>query len=230
MADEMNKPLASPLHTASVLAILAGFSAWGAYNAARMRSLGTTHHVALYLETLAFEWLLLAFVVWGVRHHGSPLAAALGDRWSNARDLFRDIRIAALFWFASLIALGVIGKLLGVTNQRESVRFLVPHGPVEIALWVALSITAGICEEAIFRGYLQRQTLAFTRSAPAAIALSALLFGAGHIYQGYRGALVIACYGAMFGILAHWRKSVRPGMLAHAWQDTVSGILAGALR
>ena len=109
-------------------------------------------------------------------------------------------------------------------------RFLLPHGVAEIALWIALSVTAGICEEAIFRGYLQRQFMAFTGSAPAGIIISAAAFGAAHLYQGYRMGILIGLYGAMFGILAHWRGSVRPGMMAHAWQDSVSGILAGAIR
>jgi CAAX protease family protein len=108
-------------------------------------------------------------------------------------------------------------------------RFILPHGGAEIALWIALSVTAGICEEAIFRGY-QRQFMAFTGSAPAGILISAAAFGVAHVYQGYRVGILIGLYGTMFGILAHWRGSVRPGMMAHAWQDSVSGILAGAIR
>jgi hypothetical protein len=29
--------------------------------------------------------------------------------------------------------------------------------------------------------------------------------------------ILIGLYGTMFGILAHWRGSVRPGIIAHAW-------------
>jgi len=226
----MNKTVASPLHTMSVLGILAAFASWGAYNAAHMRATGASHHLALYLQTLAFEWLLLAFILWGVRRRGAPLASVLGDGWRSAGEFWRDLRIAAAYWIVSLIALGILSRLLQITNQRENVRFLLPHGQLETVLWVVISVTAGICEEAVFRGYLQSQFLALTNSAPAAIALSAAAFGAGHIYQGYRGAILITCYGAMFGSLAHWRKSVRPGMLAHAWQDTISGILGSMVR
>jgi hypothetical protein len=28
--------------------------------------------------------------------------------------------------------------------------------------------------------------------------------------------------GILLGILAHWRKSLRPGMIAHAWGDIVN--------
>ena len=45
-------------------------------------------------------------------------------------------------------------------------------------------------------------------------------------YQGLRMVVLIGLYGAMFGILAHWRGSVRLGMIAHAEHDSLNGILA----
>jgi membrane protease YdiL (CAAX protease family) len=36
--------------------------------------------------------------------------------------------------------------------------------------------------------------------------------------------LVIGVFGMFFGLLAHFRKSLRPGMMAHAIQDSYSGI------
>jgi membrane protease YdiL (CAAX protease family) len=44
--------------------------------------------------------------------------------------------------------------------------------------------------------------------------LQALVFGAGHGYQGARLMLVITIYGCLFGWLAIWRRSLRPGMVA----------------
>jgi hypothetical protein len=107
---------------------------------------------------------------------------------------------------------------------------LMPHGPAELTLWVVLSVTAGICEETIFRGYLQRQFMALTNNAPAGILLSAAAFGAAHAYQGFRRVILIGVFGAMFGILAYWRRSVRPGMIAHAWQDTLGGVVGSLMR
>jgi membrane protease YdiL (CAAX protease family) len=105
-----------------------------------------------------------------------------------------------------------------------------PHRGIELTLWTALSVTAGICEETIFRGYLQRQFMALTKSAPDGILLSAATFGAAHAYQGLRMVILIGLYGAMFGILACWRGSVHPGMIAHAWQDSLNGVLASMPR
>ena len=90
------------------------------------------------------------------------------------------------------------------------------------------SLTAGFCEELIFRGYFQRQFSAWTRNVTAGVVLSAVVFGAGHIYQGPKQALIITVYGLLFGILAETTKSLRPGMMAHAWHDGFAG-LAGRL-
>jgi Type II CAAX prenyl endopeptidase Rce1-like len=72
--------------------------------------------------------------------------------------------------------------------------------------------------------------MALTKSAPAGILLSGATFGIAHAYQGFRMVILISLYGAMFGMLAHWRGSVRPGMIAHAWQDSLNGVLASMTR
>jgi membrane protease YdiL (CAAX protease family) len=77
----------------------------------------------------------------------------------------------------------------------------------------------------IYRGYLQRQFHAWTGVVAVGVIVQGLLFGASHGYQGIKFMITIAVFGIMFGILAAWRKSLRPGMMAHAWQDLLSGVL-----
>jgi membrane protease YdiL (CAAX protease family) len=102
---------------------------------------------------------------------------------------------------------------------------LAPHTYLEAGLFVLLSVCAGLCEEIIFRGYLQSQFRAMGRSAIIGIVAAAAIFGLAHGYQGGRMMIVIGVYGMFFGILAHFRKSLRPGMMAHAFQDSLSGIV-----
>ncbi|HLW52970.1 MAG TPA: CPBP family intramembrane glutamic endopeptidase [Candidatus Angelobacter sp.] len=83
---------------------------------------------------------------------------------------------------------------------------------------------AGFFEEVIFRGYLQRQIGNVSGRIWVGITASAVLFGAAHGYQGWRMMIVIAVFGAFFGILAHFRRSLRPGIIAHAIQDAYSGV------
>jgi membrane protease YdiL (CAAX protease family) len=54
--------------------------------------------------------------------------------------------------------------------------------------------------------------------------LQAIAFGAAHTYQGTTGIIVIVFFGCMFGWLAWWRKSLRPGILAHFLQDGIGGL------
>jgi membrane protease YdiL (CAAX protease family) len=230
-AREDSRPVAGPWFTASLLAILAGFTVWGALHAARMRAVPNPNRLALYCLTLAFEWLLFGLVALAVRRNHFSLSALMGQRWHSGRELGRDIAVAAGFWVCALIVLGVCGSLLGVTRMMGgNVKFMLPQGPVELAVWVVLSISAGICEETVFRGFLQRQFTAWTKNLPAGILASAAVFGAGHMYQGWRSAILIGIYGVMFGVLAAWRRNLRPGMMAHAWQDSISGILGSLLR
>ncbi|MGA3212885.1 MAG: CPBP family intramembrane glutamic endopeptidase, partial [Terriglobales bacterium] len=99
-----------------------------------------------------------------------------------------------------------------------------PRSGLEVFLFLALCLTAGICEEIIFRGYLQRQFSAWGHTAVVGIVLQSLLFGSSHGYEGATRMLLIAAEGALLGLVAYWRKSLRPGMFAHSAQDAIAGV------
>ena len=178
----------------------------------------------MYSAGIVLEWLVLAFVVFGVQRFGAPISAIIGPPWRNVRDIGRDILIALLFMLISSTVLFALARLFpGQPNLQP----LLPRGGAEMALWTALSLSAGVCEEAIFRGYLQGQLTSLRSGAPAAILISGVIFGIAHIYQGPRQVAFIAVYGMMFGMLAHIRGSVRPGMIAHFLNDALIGLAAG---
>jgi membrane protease YdiL (CAAX protease family) len=222
--------IASPLHTILMLAVLSGWAFWAKILTDQLRAAANPNRVRLYLVTLLVEWFFFVLVVAGVRHGRASVPLVLGDRWHSARQVLRDIGIAAGFWVVALPLLQLFARLLRVDTQGRDLQFILPHGDAEITLWIGLSVTAGICEETIFRGYLQRQFMALTKSTPAGILLSATAFGAAHAYQGLQRGILIGLFGAMFGILAYWRGSVRPGMIAHAWQDSLGGLVGSLMR
>jgi membrane protease YdiL (CAAX protease family) len=217
--------IASPIHTILVLAAMGGWAIWHKSFADQLSAAANPNHVRFYIATLLYEWLLFVLVVAGVRHRGAAVLAVLGDHWHSTREVLRDIGIAAGFWVVAAILLWILGWFLRIAALGRNVSML-PHRGIELTLWIALSVTAGICEETIFRGYLQRQFMALTKSTSAGILLSAVAFGAAHAYQGFRMVILISTYGALLGVLAYCRGSVRPGMIAHAWQDSLNGILA----
>lgn len=229
-ASNRYTPIASPIHTILVLVVLGGWAIWHKSFADQLSLAANPNRVRLYMVTLVYEWLLFVLVVAGVRFRGASILIVLGDHWHSFRQVLRDIGIAIGFWIVAALLLWVFGWLLSITTQGSNTQFMLPHRGRELTAWIALSVTAGICEEAIFRGYLQRQFMALTKSAPAGILLSAAVFGLAHVYQGFRMVILISLYGAMFGILAYWRGNVRPGMIAHAWQDSLNGVLASLPR
>jgi membrane protease YdiL (CAAX protease family) len=85
-------------------------------------------------------------------------------------------------------------------------------------------------EEILFRGYLQRQIGALSGNIYVGLVVSAILFGAGHGYEGARRMVLIAVLGLMFGVLTLLRKSLRPGMMAHALFDSLQGAVLWAIR
>jgi len=130
---------------------------------------------------------------------------------NNLKDFLKDVAIAAGFWLIALAVLLCTALALHATKGGQSIRFLLRKISWNFP-WILTSVTAGICEEVIFRGYFQRQFSAWTGNVSAGVLLSAAAFGVGHIYQGWRSAIIIVVYGLLFGILAEFRKSLRPGI------------------
>jgi hypothetical protein len=188
-----------------------------------------------YLWTMSWEWILAGFVWLGIRKR-IRLRELIGGRWATWEDFFLDVVYAGVFWGGAMLVLGVTAKLMRLDQagkieiMRKQLGFLTPGTNLELAVWFCVSITAGFCEEIIFRGYLQRQFAAIANSMLAGVLLSALVFGASHGYEGASRMILIAIYGLMFGVLSWWRKSLRVGMMAHAWHDALSGMILRILK
>ena len=132
-----------------------------------MRAAVNLNHIGMYGRTMLFEWLLFGFVILGVKLNGTPLLAVLGERWSSVRQVLRDSGIAIAFLVVSIFLESLVDAHLHGGGPDPAVQFLLPHGGSELAVWMALSLTAGICEETLFRGYLQKQFMALTKNAAA---------------------------------------------------------------
>ena len=184
---------------------------------------------------MAWEWILTGFVWLGIRRRFT-LRDIVGGRWASFAEFFSDVIIAAGFWAVAAVVLAAGAALLHlnqggkIETMRRQLGFLTPDTRLELALWFCLSATAGFCEEFIFRGYLQLQFAALTRSMFLGVLLSAVVFGASHGYEGAPRMLLIGIFGLMFGLLAWWRRSLRPGMIAHAWHDALSGMILRMLK
>lgn len=211
-------------HTALLVLIIVGISAYQGQPRFMARASQFSSRIPIYLGTLVYELLLFAYVwLLALMPRKVKIREIIGGKWRRFEDFLIDVATAFLFWIVVLAVLAVLEFVLHFRGV-ESAKPLLPQSWTEVSVFVVLAVTAGFCEEFVFRGYLQRQFLAWTGTAWVAIVLQAIVFGSAHFYQGWRSMAAITVYGALFGILASYRKSLRPGMIQHAAQDSLAGI------
>lgn len=179
-----------------------------------------------YVVAMIFAWAQLAYVWYGIRKSQISIRKLIGGRWASLGDVLKDVLIGFLFWVLWIIALIVISNAFGPRHgPSKVVQLLTPRTTTEFVLWIALSASAGFCEEVVYRGYLQQQFFALQKDLPIAILSQTLVFGLAHSYQGIVPVIGICAMGMLFGMLAARRKSLRPGILAHIWHDELAGAL-----
>jgi membrane protease YdiL (CAAX protease family) len=112
-----------------------------------------------------------------------------------------------------------------VRRQVESAVPLLPHTATERQGFRLLAITAGICEETLFRGYVFWYVSVWTGPLFGA-AIGTILFGAAHLYLDRRSAVKAGIAGALMTALVFASSSLWSAMLLHAAIDLNSGDLA----
>jgi membrane protease YdiL (CAAX protease family) len=122
------------------------------------------------------------------------------------------------------------GDLDSATEKtRESVRrqigeleAMMPRNNKELGRFYAVSATAGIVEETLWRGYMFWY-LGHTMPLWAAAIVTSVIFGFGHIYQGIANVPKITLVGGVFAGLYLLTGSLWLPMLLHAVFDAVQG-------
>jgi membrane protease YdiL (CAAX protease family) len=180
--------------------------------------------IHIYLVAILMDWGLLYYCWAGVHRRGGNLRTLSGGRWTSWKSVAVDVGIGLPFWVLWEAAAYGVHSLLGPSSAK-SVDSLLPQSLLEILIWIGTSITAGVCEELAFRGYVQRQFHALTGSVAVAVLGQGLVFGLVHFYQGWKNVIVICVLGVLFGALAAWRRNLRANIIVHAWADIWSGWL-----
>lgn len=228
-----DRKLIAPLwHTILLLLIILGISAVSYFTTRQISATSIEGRLLTYAATMVQEWLLFLYVYAGIRARGVTVRRLINARWASGRDVWRDIGVAAivlvLFWAIEGLSSVIFRSSVGAGSKV--VQQLTPHVAIELPVWILLSLSAGFCEEFIFRGYLQEQSKRLTGSVGAAVVVQALFFGLGHGYQGWALMLTIFVIGLLFGIAAARRNSLAPTMIAHASADSFAGIAAFVAR
>lgn len=196
---------------------------------ARIGSGMSVDRLQLYRNTILGHWALfvLGLLVWIVA----------GRDWKN---LGLGIATDVPFVLASVLTIAGISLLILQLTQvvradqdtidRFGDRFgrlslLVPHNGSELKRFYGVSVTAGIVEEILWRGYLMWY---LTQMMPlwAAGVCSAVGFGVAHGYQGWDHVPRVTLVGAAFVVLYMLTGSVWLSVILHIAVDVLQGRLA----
>ena len=217
-----------------VIFVLLGFVIpWRGY--ARMRHLmalpevTSRERIKMYLATIFFQWALAVLVAWRAFARGL-----------TPRELGLTSAISI-----SVVAVTVIGAALIAAAHWANVRRmarsdhpnlqrlralgsrLFPRSKSEMALFVSLSVTAGICEEFLFRGFVMAALERAGMATWAVVILSSAMFGMAHLYQGKGGSLGTGILGTLFALVRVGYQSLLPAVAWHSALDIAAGF-AGA--
>lgn len=188
--------------------------------------LSTYRKAALALWVYALLALLLTWPadLFTTRHAAAQMAGLLGSPLAAGSAL---LVVIGYFSLAFLPILHCGWRPAAREKYRAAVQpllFIMPVSPQERRWWIVLSLSAGVCEEVLFRGFLpqflQGDGHGGWQLQPAlAWLMSSLLFGCGHLYQGMAGVMRTALAGLMFSLLAILSGSLLLPILLHVLID-----------
>jgi len=165
--------------------------------------------------------VLLGYWAWT----GRPLQALLLIPASPARFAIGMTVVLVLSTLLLLQGKTIVKRPELIEKVRKKLAYgepLMPHTVAERWRFHAVSITAGVCEETLFRGFLLWYFAMWVGVWPAAV-LSSIVFGLGHVYLGVKQIPNTAIVGLLMAAIAILSGSLWPAMLLHAAIDWNSG-------
>lgn len=179
------------------------------------------HRNAVYLSSAGFHWLLAGVAVW------AGLASGFGG---DGLGLVALAPFSVLGWSVGmipvLVALVLVGRALGL-RESPLLAGLLPRTGKEKLGFVALAVSAGICEEVVFRGFLITALNGAIGSKWGAVLVAAGVFGLLHAYQRATGVARAAVLGLLLTVPFLATGSLIPSIVAHVGVDLLAGLWLG---
>jgi membrane protease YdiL (CAAX protease family) len=183
--------------------------------------------LAQQLISIAFALAPVALVLHLIRRSGEGWEPFGLDLAAWGSDLRLGVILAAV---VSSVGLGLYVAAIALNVNR----FVIPVPPLghwwTIPVLLLGAAQNAVLEEVIVVGYLIRRLEQLGLAAVAAVAVSALLRGSYHLYQGWGGFAGNLLLGVFFGaIFLRWRRTW-PLATAHFVVDSLAGVAYIAFR
>jgi membrane protease YdiL (CAAX protease family) len=183
--------------------------------------------VLLWSSTIVFLWTLVAagVALWMLeRRSWTELRLVAAHGWRIPGTIVLLLAVA-IFYARTVATIARARRSNKRIKLPKNVAKRAPHTRAELAWWLALSVSAGICEEFICRGYLI-WVLQPALGLWFAAAASLIVFTAAHAYQGAKGLVAVGIAGGLLTLIVLIFGSLVPAMAVHVLVDAGEGLVA----
>ena len=186
--------------------------------------------IRFYVWGIAEYWTvtLVVWILW--QWTGRPFAAlGMVAPAGTAAWITVALCVATVIFYATqihsvLVSEAAQASLRAQIERSPGVRIVIPTSAAEMRAFVAVGVTAGICEELLYRGFVLWYLSALLPRGWAIVAAVAI-FGIGHAYQGARNVLMTAMVGGIALAVYLWTGSLIAPMVMHAVVDLANGFI-----
>jgi membrane protease YdiL (CAAX protease family) len=181
--------------------------------------------LSLYFSTIAFQWIAAAVAAWRAWAHGytaAQLGLAIPGRFRLLAVTTLGTTLIVVLQWLNLRRMGRSASPLRGPLQALAERIL-PQSTKELIPFLALALTAGLCEEFLYRGFAMAVIGRTGLPTGLVILSSSILFGLAHLYQGRAGFMSTMVLGLLFGISRVGLGSLLPVIAWHVGVDVVAG-------
>ncbi len=188
--------------------------------------MGKRDRLALYFSTIAFQWLAVAVVAWRAWTRGLTLEDLGLVIHGSGRTFLAAIVGAATLGGLQWLNLRRMGRSSGKSQSfmKALAERILPQSRVEVLPYMALAVTAGLCEEFLYRGFTMAALTRVGLPLWGVVLLSSALFAMAHLYQGRGGIASTLVIGTVFGTARIAYDGMIPGMAWHIAVDAVAGV------
>ena len=210
-----------------ILAVLVGFiipvySMFGAGEKIKEAILESPElRTSMYVQSIIFQWIMVGLILLSLFYNGDSVDN-IGLKFLNQPFLILGLfggSILSLWLFDNFD----IPKLNmeKFKKRYKDVMFLIPTNQKEHNWAVAISFTAGICEEIIFRGFTFWQLNQFLPIIPSVLIVN-LLFALSHFATKMKNMVFAFLFGIFWSMIFIWTGSLWLAMLMHIIIDLYS--------
>jgi membrane protease YdiL (CAAX protease family) len=161
--------------------------------------------------------LVLGLVYLFLRAHAEPVREFVAGGRRPAREIALGVLLIPAAFAVVLLVLAIVLVLRPSLNNVPVNPFeRMMQTPKDAAVFALVVMLAGGVREEVQRGFIVRRFDQYLGGGLVGVAIYTVVFGLGHIEQGYAAAIATGGLGALWGCVYYVRRSIIAPMISHA--------------